>query len=135
MRMLFAALVAAAVPLASVAAQTGGPYVVYFGTGKAATTLTPQARAILDTAVRTYRNGATATVVLAGHSDGVNSRSKVAESYARVLVVRDYVMAAGVPESSLTLQSYGSARPAVETTRPEPRNRRVEITFGPSSGW
>ena len=38
---------------------------------------------------------------------------------------------------SITTEAFGESRPLVETADGvrEPQNRRVEITFGPGSGW
>jgi outer membrane protein OmpA-like peptidoglycan-associated protein len=43
----------------------------------------------------------------------------------------------GVPDSAMSTEAYGESRPLVETADGvrEPQNRRVEITFGPGSGW
>ncbi|MEA3048644.1 MAG: OmpA-OmpF porin, family, partial [Sphingomonadales bacterium] len=37
----------------------------------------------------------------------------------------------------MTTQAFGESRPLVETADGvrEPQNRRVEITYGPGSGW
>ena len=41
------------------------------------------------------------------------------------------------PDSVMTTETFGESRPLVETADGvrEPQNRRVEITFGPSSGF
>ena len=43
----------------------------------------------------------------------------------------------GVPDGSITTEAFGESRPLVDTADGvrEPQNRRVEITFGPGSGW
>ncbi|RYD96347.1 MAG: OmpA family protein, partial [Sphingobacteriales bacterium] len=51
--------------------------------------------------------------------------------------VRSYLASRGVPDSAITTQAFGESRPAIDTADGlrEPQNRRVEVTFGPGSGW
>lgn len=130
------AIIAAAAPAAAQTAPVPGPFIAYFGTGSA--TLDANARKVLDQAVAAFRADSGRMIVLAGHSDvSANGAAAVDESQRRANVVRDYLVAGGIPASAITTQAFGSTRPAVEAPqgKPEPRNRRVEITFGPSSGW
>ncbi len=48
-----------------------------------------------------------------------------------------YLAGRGVPDGSITTEAFGESRPLVDTADGvrEPQNRRVEITFGPGSGW
>ena len=113
-----------------------GPWIVYFGWDE--DTLTDDARATLNQVAETYRRTGTAQVVLAGHADRSGSAGyNVGLSQRRANNVRDYLAANGVSGGAITTQAFGESRPAVDTADGvrEPQNRRVEITFGPGSGW
>jgi OOP family OmpA-OmpF porin len=115
---------------------TPGPFIVFFDWDKA--DITPQAAAILDNAAAAYQQSGQAHVVLAGHADRSGSASyNVGLSQRRADAVKDYLAGRGVPESAMSTEAYGESRPLVETADGvrEPQNRRVEITFGPGSGW
>lgn len=112
------------------------PAIVYFGWDE--DTLTDRARQTLDGVLANYRAGGSPAVVLAGHADRSGSASyNVGLSQRRANRVRDYLAAGGVGGGSITTQAFGETRPAVETADGvrEPDNRRVEITYGPGSGW
>jgi OOP family OmpA-OmpF porin len=112
------------------------PAIVYFGWDE--DTLTDRARQTLDGVLANYRAGGSPAVVLAGHADRSGSASyNVGLSQRRANRVRDYLTAGGIGGGSLTTQAFGETRPAVDTADGvrEPDNRRVEITFGPGSGW
>jgi hypothetical protein len=51
--------------------------------------------------------------------------------------VRSYLAGRGVPDGVMTTEAFGESRPLVETADGvrEPQNRRVEISYGPGSGW
>lgn len=136
---LAAALVAGAMAgqgeTASVVQQALSPAIAYFDDGDA---LTPQARAVLDGVAENWRTSASEAIVLAGHTDATEGETEadaVGLSQRRANRVRDYLVAGGVPASSITTQAFGRTRPQVETPDREPLNRRVEITSGPDSGW
>lgn len=113
------------------------PAIVYFGWDE--DTLTDRARETLNGVIENYRRGGAATqVVLAGHADRSGSASyNVGLSQRRANRVRDYLTAGGIGAGAMTTQAFGETRPAVDTADGvrEPDNRRVEITFGPGSGW
>jgi len=112
------------------------PAIVYFGWDE--DTLTDAARRTLDDVVANYRRGGQTQIVLAGHADRSGSAGyNVGLSQRRANRVRDYLTAAGIPAGGMTTQAFGETRPRVETPDGvrEPDNRRVEITFGPGSGW
>jgi OmpA-OmpF porin, OOP family len=113
-----------------------GPWIVYFGWDE--DTLTAEARSTLDSVAAAYRAGGQVQVVLAGHADRSGSAGyNVGLSQRRANHVRDYLAANGVTGGSMTTQAFGESRPAVDTADGvrEPQNRRVEISFGPGSGW
>jgi OmpA-OmpF porin, OOP family len=112
------------------------PAIVYFGWDE--DTLTDRARETLDGVVANYQRGGQTNVVLAGHADRSGSATyNVGLSQRRANRVRDYLVAGGVSAGAITSQAFGEGRPAIETPDGvrEPQNRRVEITFGPGSGW
>lgn len=113
-----------------------GPWIVYFGWDQ--DDLTADARATLDQVAAAWRSGGNASVTLAGHADRSGSDAyNVGLSQRRANNVRDYLSAQGVTGGAITTQAFGESRPAVDTADGvrEPQNRRVEIGFGPGSGW
>ena len=113
-----------------------GPFIVFFDWDKS--DITPQAASILDNAAEAYRTTGQAQVVLAGHADRSGPADyNVGLSQRRAENVRQYLAGRGVPEGVMRTEAFGESRPLVETADGvrEPQNRRVEITFGPGSGW
>jgi len=113
-----------------------GPFIVFFDWDK--DEITPQAAAILDNAAAAYQQSGSASIVLAGHADRSGSDEyNVGLSQRRANNVRGYMAGRGVPDGSMTTEAFGESRPLVDTADGvrEPQNRRVEITFGPGSGW
>jgi outer membrane protein OmpA-like peptidoglycan-associated protein/opacity protein-like surface antigen len=118
------------------AAPQLGPVIVYFGWDQ--DELTAEARGRLDEAAANYQRTGQAQIVIAGHADRSGSdRYNVGLSQRRANNVRDYLANRGVSAGSMTTQAFGEGRPQVETADGvrEPQNRRVEIGFGPGSGW
>jgi OOP family OmpA-OmpF porin len=113
-----------------------GPFVVFFDWDKA--DITPQAAAILDNAAAQYAATGQAQVMLAGHADRSGPADyNVGLSQRRATNVRAYLAGHGIPDGVMTQEAFGESRPLVETADGvrEPQNRRVEITYGPGSGW
>lgn len=113
-----------------------GPFIVFFDWDR--DEITPQAAAILDNAAAQYQATGNAQVVLAGHADRSGSdQYNVGLSQRRAENVRQYMAGRGIPEGVMRTEAFGESRPLVETADGvrEPQNRRVEITFGPGSGW
>jgi OOP family OmpA-OmpF porin len=113
-----------------------GPFIVFFDWDKA--DITAAAAGILDNAAEQYRQTGNAQVVLAGHADRSGSdQYNVGLSQRRAENVRQYLAGRGIPEGVMRTEAFGESRPLVETADGvrEPQNRRVEITFGPGSGW
>ena len=116
--------------------QVVGPFMVFFDWDK--DEITPQAAAILDNAASAYATTGQAQVQLAGHADRSGSAEyNVGLSQRRAANVRSYLSGRGIPDGVITSEAFGESRPLVETADGvrEPQNRRVEITFGPGSGW
>jgi opacity protein-like surface antigen len=113
-----------------------GPFIVFFDWDK--DEITPAAAAILDNAAAAYAQTGSASVTLAGHADRSGSDAyNVGLSQRRANNVRSYLAGRGVPDGSITTEAFGESRPLVDTADGvrEPQNRRVEITYGPGSGW
>ena len=114
----------------------GGPFMVFFDWDR--DEITPQAAAILDNAASAYANCGQAQVMIAGHADRSGSdQYNVGLSQRRAANVRAYLAGRGIPDGVMTTQAFGESRPLVETADGvrEPQNRRVEITYGPGSGF
>ena len=120
---------------AEVPACIHGPYIVFFDWDQAV--LTPEARAVLDSAVSAYRNCGVVPIMLAGHADRSGSSQYNARlSAERNLAVETYLLSRGIAPESVHTNAFGEDRRRVETADGirEVQNRRVEITFGPGSG-
>jgi flagellar motor protein MotB len=104
------------------------PVIVYFPWGSAE--LSEAARRQLDEAADDQRRTGEANVVLAGHADHSGSGSyDQGLAREREQTVHAYLTAKGVPADSIASSGFGDAPPA------PPTGPRVDITFGPGSGW
>lgn len=113
-----------------------GPYIVFFDWDKSV--LTATATQTLDQAVSQYANCGTARVMLAGHADKSGSdKYNVGLSQRRNAAVRGYLEGHGIPGGVISTEAFGESKPLVQTADGvrEPQNRRVEVTYGPGSGW
>jgi outer membrane protein OmpA-like peptidoglycan-associated protein len=113
-----------------------GPYIVFFDWDKS--DITPEASTILNSAVTAYGDCGTAAIMLAGHADRSGSaKYNVGLSERRNASVRAYLTGRGIPDSRITSQAFGESMPRVPTADGvrEPQNRRVEISYGPGSGF
>jgi len=143
LRKIFATVVGAGLSVAALAQPAaaeeicvGGPFMVFFDRNSAV--ITPQAAAILDNAASAYRTCGQAQVMIAGHTDRKGRESyNVGLSQRVAAAVRAYFAGRGIPGGVMTTEAFGESRPLVETADgvSEAQNRRVEITFGPGSGW
>lgn len=135
MRFIAALAVATVIAAPAAARPQLAPVMVYFEAKS--DVLIPTARELLDAAAAQYRQQGAHQIILAGHADPyeADAAQGVGLSQRRANAVRDHLVSLGVPAGSMTTQAFGSARPAVEVDGPDPVNRRVEITFGPGSGW
>ena len=101
--------------------------------------ITPQAAAILDNAAAAYQP------MRPGSGRARRSRRPFGLRPTTMSACRSVAPttsaaiwpAAAFPTASITTEAFGESRPLVETADGvrEPQNRRVEITFGPGSGW
>ncbi len=113
----------------------GNVYLVFFAWDQAE--LTPVAMAVLDQVQADFLRGRPSVVTVAGHADRSGPEpynEKLSETRARN-VARALVQR-GIPEQALHVEWFGERRPRIPTPDGvrEPRNRRVEIVFGPAPG-
>lgn len=102
---------------------------LYFERGSEA--LVPDSRAILAKAVEIVGTRPTPDIVVIGHTDTTGDAALNARlGLQRAMLVRDQLIAAGVPASQIEATSHGEADLLVPTADDvaEARNRRVEIT-------
>ena len=111
-------------------------FIVFFDSAK--DEIRPQAQAVLDNVASAYQTCRQAEVIMAGHADRSGSdQYNVGLSQRRAANVRAYLAGRGIPDGVMTTVALGESRPQIDTADGvrEPLNRRVEITFGPGSGW
>ncbi|MES2986903.1 MAG: OmpA family protein [Pseudomonadota bacterium] len=123
-------------PTPDVVQCTPGPYIVFFDWDKS--DITPEAASILDNAISNYQNCGNAQVMLAGHADRSGSASyNVGLSQRRADGVKAYLSSRGIPGGVIGTEAFGESRPRVDTADGvrELQNRRVEVMYGPGSGY
>jgi Cu-Zn family superoxide dismutase len=120
--------VAASSTMAQQPAAVRNGFMVFFDWGK------PDIRAddsaVLDQVVDAWRSNPGVRLQLSGHSDRSGSSStNFRSARKRAEMVRDQLVARGVPVSAVSVASYGEVRPLVSTEDGvrEVQNRRVEI--------
>lgn len=94
--------------------------------------LTREAREVLQRKVRWLRDNPDACIVIEGHCDERGTDEyNLALGSRRAESVKDYLVNAGVDGSQLSTISYGEERPAVEGSGQEvwEENRRAEFRF------
>jgi OmpA-OmpF porin, OOP family len=114
--------------LLAVVPQRVEAFVLYFEAGK--TDLAESSKAELRRMLSALAQRAAAEVVVVGHTDRVGSAKTNDEfSLMRAFVVRELLLAAGVPAAVISVAGRGEREPLVPTEDEvaEPRNRRVEI--------
>ena len=131
-----AAGIALAQPAAAQSADcAAGPFTVFFDADSDA--IHPRGAAILDSVAAAFRACSQPEVAIAGHTDREGTDGdNVRLSQRMAANVRSYLAARGIPDGRMTSEAYGETRPLIVTRdgAREPRNRRVELTFGPGSG-
>ena len=108
-----------------------GPYVVFFDFDKAE--LTDQAKVVLANAARDADSAKIMRVFTSGHTDRAGAATyNDALAKMRVEAVAKYLITSGIDKGKLLTADYGENRPQVATPdgQVEPKNRRVEISFG-----
>jgi OmpA-OmpF porin, OOP family len=128
--------VVAAPPPAPKPVCNTGPYIVFFDFDRS--DITAEAASILNSAATAYANCGSARVMLAGHTDTSGSTTyNEALAQRRNASVRNYMTGRGVASGQITDQAFGESQPRVPTADGvrEAQNRRVEVTYGPGSGF
>lgn len=135
MRFILALAATAAIAAPAASAPQTAPSIVYFGPDS--DQIDAGGRARLNQTARQYNEGGAQHVMVAGHagSDEGSREYTVGLSQRRASAVREYLVSRGVPAGVISVEAFGQTRPAVETDGSAAANRRVEVTFGPGSGW
>lgn len=110
-----------------------GPTLLFFDWGKGE--LSNDAKAILDQVATRYA-ATPRPMTIDGHSDRSGaSAGNLLSSRKRATIVRDYLVAKGIPASAMTVRAYGESWPIIATEDGvrEVQNRRVEIRAAPAS--
>ena len=113
-----------------------GPYIVFFDWDRS--DVTPEASTVLDNAYTAYGNCNSVPIMVAGHADRSGAATyNVDLSQRRANAVRGYLTTRGIADETISTQAFGESRNRVPTADGvrEPQNRRVEITYGPGSGF
>lgn len=113
-----------------------GPFIVFFDFDRS--DITAEASTILNNAVTAYANCGSARVMLAGHTDTSGSATyNEALAERRNASVRNYMTGRGVAAGQISGEAFGESQPRVPTADGvrEAQNRRVEVSYGPGSGF
>ncbi|MBA4044430.1 MAG: flagellar motor protein MotB [Erythrobacter sp.] len=113
-----------------------GPFIVFFDFDRS--DITAEASTILNNAVTAYANCGSARVMLAGHTDTSGSATyNEALAERRNASVRNYMTGRGVASGQISGEAFGESQPRVPTADGvrEAQNRRVEVSYGPGSGF
>lgn len=113
-----------------------GPFIVFFDFDRS--DVSAEAATILNNAVTAYANCGSARVMLAGHTDTSGSASyNEGLAERRNASVRNYMTGRGVAAGQITGEAFGETQPRVPTADGvrEAQNRRVEVSYGPGSGF
>jgi outer membrane protein OmpA-like peptidoglycan-associated protein len=112
-------------------AQASAPataVMIFFDWGKA--TIDRDYAGALDDEAAAFRQAPGSHVAIDGFSDrSGNAAANKRSSQLRAAIVRDYLLARGIPAARVELHAWGEERPLVATADGvrEPQNRRVEV--------
>jgi outer membrane protein OmpA-like peptidoglycan-associated protein len=104
-------------------------HILYFQSGS--TELDPMSRGDLAAAITAAKDTPHADISVVGRADATGADAyNLAPSLRRAEIVRDALVAAGVPTDVIEITYHGANNPLVPAPRgvAEPRNRRVEVT-------
>ena len=107
-----------------------GAYVVFFDWNDVE--IRPEAAAILDGAIESWRGCMGSQVLVTGHADrSGQARNNQHVAQHRAGSVEAYLTAHGIPVATIGIVAKGESEPRVETADGvrEVQNRRVEIVF------
>ena len=103
-------------------------YVIYFVTGQ--TEIRTYSRTDLATAINTAKTTPNVDVSVVGHADATGPEAEnLALSLRRAEIVRNALVAAGVPADTIELAYHGSNNPRVQEAKgvPEPRSEERRV--------
>lgn len=84
----------------------------------------------LDTAARLYRDVSPVRMFVAGHADGTGDEyANLLLSARRAQVVKQQLVARGIPSERLLLQAYGVSQPLARDDGSDANDRRVVVTW------
>jgi len=87
-----------------------------------------------DTILKLFAKYPASKIRVTGYTDAVGQESdNQALGQARADSVRAALVALGIPEIAIRTESKGAADLQVKTSKAEPRNRRVQVAFEPST--
>jgi outer membrane protein OmpA-like peptidoglycan-associated protein len=114
----------------TLAAQPKRPasYMVYFSSGN--NEITPESAAAIEQMKADMKSRTAPQITVIGHTDRVGSvEANDALSLKRAQLMRDMLIAGGIPETQIEASGSGEREPLVKTDDEvaEPMNRRVEI--------
>ncbi len=113
-----------------------GPFIVFFDWDMS--DISPEAASVLDNAVQAYGNCSNVGIMLAGHTDSSGSANyNLGLSARRDSAVQTYLTGHGIAASAISSKAFGETNQRVPTADGvrEVQNRRVEISYGPGSGF
>jgi outer membrane protein OmpA-like peptidoglycan-associated protein len=90
----------------------------------------PDARPVLDEAIRILQEYGTVSIVCKGYTDSIGTKEyNLRLSVRRANAVRDYLVAGGISPSRIAAEGFGMADPVATNETPDGRaqNRRVEL--------
>lgn len=114
----------------TLAAQPKRPasYIVYFSSGN--NELTPESAVAIEQMKADMKSRSAPQITVIGHTDRVGSvEANDALSLKRAQLMRDMLIASGIPEAQIEASGSGEREPLIQTDDEvaEPGNRRVEI--------
>jgi outer membrane protein OmpA-like peptidoglycan-associated protein len=112
------------------------PWLVFFDWDKSK--LSPEAMTTISQAAQAYKATSGARISNVGNTDTSGSTDyNMALSIRRADAVKSALIENGIPANAIETAGRGQTNllvPTADGVR-EPQNRRVEVTFGPESGW
>jgi outer membrane immunogenic protein len=120
----------APIPMPPAPAVRQNAFIVFFDFDRY--DLTPEARAVVEQAAKTFRDSGFARIELNGYTDLAGTQEyNLKLSQRRATTVAEYLAHLGVPRPALNVMWHGKEHPRVPTPdgMRDPHNRRVEIVM------
>ena len=119
-----------------VAAMIGSVSLDGFDTGKSDVSSGNEAKLAqtVETIMKLLKNYPASTIRVIGYTDAIGQENdNQALGQARADSVRNALLKLGLPDAAVRTESRGANDLLVKTRKAEPRNRRVEVQFAPST--